>query len=138
MIFKKDHQGFTIVELILVITVIAILATIGLVSWNGARSTAKQNAAKTTISKMKISLSDYFTDNNRYPVNKAAICNAPTYSVTPAGDLYTEFCVDVNQAYYLYTASPSGCNNTSTLCTSYTLTAQKAIWGGPTDVTLQP
>jgi prepilin-type N-terminal cleavage/methylation domain-containing protein len=135
---KQNFRGFTIVELIIVISIISILVTIGIVSWSGAQKSAKQNAARTTIGKLKISLADYYTDTATYPANKPAICNAPTYSVVSAGDLYTELCTGTNNANYTYDVTPVSCNGTSIKCTGYTLTAKKEIWGGTVDETLTP
>lgn len=147
MTSKNNLRGFTIVELITVIVIIGILGTIGFVSWNGAQNNAKQNAAKATLGKMKLSLSDYFTDNGYYPLGKTGatasyICSTPaTYAVMPAGELYTEFCTGTNSARYLYVATAAGggaCDNSATKCATYTLTAQKEIWNGTTDSTLTP
>jgi prepilin-type N-terminal cleavage/methylation domain-containing protein len=138
MTSRNKFTGFTIVELIIVISIIGILATIGLISWNGAQKTAKQNAATTTLAKVKLVLGDYYTDSNVYPVSKAAICDAPNYTVIPAGDLYDEFCVKGNNTYYTYAASPASCDNTTQRCTTYVLTASKTLWGGTTDATVKP
>ena len=46
---KTAVHGFTIAELIIVIVVIAILATITIVSYNGVQNNAKLTAAYTTI-----------------------------------------------------------------------------------------
>ncbi len=136
---NNKTEGFTVVELIIVVSIIAILAAIGLVSWSGSQNRAKQNAAVTTLAKVKLQLGEYYTDNNTYPVNKAAICDQPTHAIIPAGDLYTEFCVNTSaSSHYLYTASPTGCDGGSITCTSYLLTAQKDIWNGSTDETLRP
>lgn len=54
----KNHKGFTIVELLIVIVVIGILASITVVSFKGvsARATAvrNQSAAKATVDKMRL------------------------------------------------------------------------------------
>ena len=136
MVSKRNLHGFTIVELIIVIAIISILATIGMVSWSGAQNTAKQNAAKSTLAKMKLSLSDYFTETNTYPVDKNGICDTPDHDVIPAGELYSEFCDDANAVHYLYDALPASCDNSATPCNSYELTAEMEIWGGSTDETL--
>lgn len=42
---KKDKSGFTIVELLIVVVVIAILAAITIVAYNGIQNRAKKSSA---------------------------------------------------------------------------------------------
>ena len=45
----KQHSGFTIVELLIVIVVIAILAAISIVAYNGIQNRANDNAIKSDL-----------------------------------------------------------------------------------------
>jgi len=47
---KHVQAGFTIVELLIVVIVIAILAAITIVAYNGIRDRASDSAAKTELS----------------------------------------------------------------------------------------
>ena len=43
------NQGFTLVELLIVIVIIAILTVVSLVAYNGLQNQAKTSAAKSTV-----------------------------------------------------------------------------------------
>lgn len=47
---RKSVSGFTIVELLIVIVVIAILAAISVVAYNGIQQRSRENAAKSELS----------------------------------------------------------------------------------------
>lgn len=54
-LLSSDHQqraGFTIVELLIVVIVIAILATITIVGFNGIQNRAKNSAAQNQASQV--------------------------------------------------------------------------------------
>lgn len=57
----KSNSGFTIVELLIVIVVIAILATISLVSYNGIQTRAKATAIATDLKATEKALIMYRT-----------------------------------------------------------------------------
>lgn len=128
-----EIKGFTIVELIVIIVVIGILASIAVVSYSGAQNRAKRSSFDANAQQVKLKLGEYFTDNNKYP----AIKGTATYEAgsvtkylndTKSTTLVTEFV----KSAYVYTPLPSGCNNTTVTCESYTITVAQSAWGGTT------
>lgn len=63
----KHNQGFTIVELLIVIVVIAILAAISIVAYNGIQQRSRNTAALNLASQVAKKAEVYFTINNAYP-----------------------------------------------------------------------
>lgn len=71
---EKRDNGFTIVELLIVIVVIAVLAAITVVTFNGAYSRAR-NSSRITAAKQYIQLlQNYYTINGSYPFNSGRYC----------------------------------------------------------------
>ena len=61
------QKGFTIVELLIVIVVIAILAAITIVAYNGIQSRAKSAKVQQDIKSMQRLVELYKADNGSYP-----------------------------------------------------------------------
>lgn len=59
-------SGFTIVELLIVIVVIAILAAISIVAYNGIQGRARDSERKTELASLKKALHYYYADNGDY------------------------------------------------------------------------
>ncbi len=68
---KTKNQGFTIVELLIVVVVIAILAAITIVSYNGITSRANQSASKSAAATLQKKVELYFAEAGNYPIAKA-------------------------------------------------------------------
>lgn len=66
---SKQQSGFTIVELLIVIVVIAILAAITIVAYNGIQDRARTAKKYADISAIKKKLENYKTLNSSYPVS---------------------------------------------------------------------
>lgn len=64
---KESKEGFTLVELLIVIVVIAILAAISIVAYNGIQNRARDTIRKNDVAAMIKALEMYKTDNGNYP-----------------------------------------------------------------------
>lgn len=64
---NQIKNGFTIVELLIVIIVIAILASITVVAYNGITARAQDSDARSKISTVNKAVINFQTINGRYP-----------------------------------------------------------------------
>jgi prepilin-type N-terminal cleavage/methylation domain-containing protein len=65
--WAQKQKGFTIVELLIVIVVIAILAAITIVAYNGIQNRAKDGARDNAVSTIRKVLEQYKIDEGQYP-----------------------------------------------------------------------
>lgn len=63
----KTRDGFTIVELLIVIVVIGILAAITIVAYNGIQNKAKYSLMQSDLKSITKALALYRADTDRYP-----------------------------------------------------------------------
>lgn len=84
-ISTKQYSGFTIVELLIVIVVIAILAAITIVAYNGIQSRARESSLRSDLTNISKQLELYRADGD-YPANDTQLqsINAK-FSFSPAG-----------------------------------------------------
>lgn len=94
-----NKRGFTIVELLIVIVVIAILAAITVAGYSGIQSRAKRVSAFQAANDTAQLLTAYFTINNGYPAFSSDVCLGGyhsdnicrgTASLTPSRDMNFE------------------------------------------------
>ena len=67
------NQGFTLVELLIVIVIIAILTVVSLVAYNGLQNQAKTSAAKSAADAVAKKAELYNTAKSKYPANLQAL-----------------------------------------------------------------
>lgn len=65
--YTTDSKGFTIVELLIVVVVIAILAAISIVSYSGITAQSKVSAAKASLNTISKKLEIYRVNNSSFP-----------------------------------------------------------------------
>lgn len=63
----NKKYGFTLVEIIIIITVIGILSTIGVVTYNGAQAKSRDSQREARATLIANSLEKYYEDNGEYP-----------------------------------------------------------------------
>lgn len=84
----RHRAGFTVLELIVVVVIIAILSAVSLIVYNGAQRSAMDAQVKQTVSDARKSLQVYYSFNNNYPPNIANTDYAPPLTVAVV--LYTD------------------------------------------------
>ena len=66
---RKSEDGFTLIEIMVVILIIGLLATIVVQNLRGATDKAKRVKAQADIAEIKTGLDRYYLDNGSYPTS---------------------------------------------------------------------
>ncbi len=67
---KKDQQGFTLIELMIVVAIIGILAAIAIPAYQDYTIRAQISEGLTLSAGAKTAVSEYFMDRGVWPTNK--------------------------------------------------------------------
>ena len=112
-------KGFTIVELAIAIGIIAVLSTVGLVSYSGLQQNNRNQIRSRNLTELKQSLELYRHDKHHYPTTINGLLtdnysNAIPTDPTPATRAYFYRAFDNNNA---------ACSATGNDCAKYVLCA---------------
>lgn len=66
---KKGKRGFTLIEIMIVMSIIALLLTIALPRYFGSIDKSKDVALKENLKVLRLSLDRFYADKGRYPQN---------------------------------------------------------------------
>jgi len=101
---NKQKSGFTIVELLIVIVVIAILAAISIVAYNGIQSRARASAASAALSQAQKKILVAMNDGtiSAYPTNQAGF---DALGISSSGVTYQYIVPSSNPTGYCLTAT---------------------------------
>ncbi|HUR35841.1 MAG TPA: prepilin-type N-terminal cleavage/methylation domain-containing protein [Vicinamibacterales bacterium] len=64
---SADARGFTIIELMVVMTIIVTLATIAMVQYRQSVQFAKESVLRDDLFKLRDAIDQYYADKNQYP-----------------------------------------------------------------------
>jgi type IV pilus assembly protein PilE len=133
----NTQSGFTLLELMIVVAIIAILSAIAMPIYSGYITRSKVTEATNNLSAYRVSMEQYYQDNRKYGsatgcgIDPGPISNTLKYfalSCTPAAATTTV------GAYQSYVATATGKTGTAVAGFSYTIdnAGNKAstAWGG--------
>ncbi len=69
----KNKQGFTLIELMIVVAIIGILAAIAIPNFMNYQCKAKQSEAKSSLGSIRVAQEAYFAEYDTYSTDKDAI-----------------------------------------------------------------
>lgn len=137
---RKRNQGFTIVELLIVIVVIGILALLVITTYSGIQAKARNSKRQSDIKSLQTQLEAFFSQNGYYP--SLSDMNTGSWLTTNMKSLDQNSLIDPSNATqsktlvnsmtpskqygYVVTDSsgtPNSCEAQDTSCAKYTLTA---------------
>ena len=141
---KNKSKGFTIVELLIVIVIIGILATLVIVTFTGIQKKARDSQRQTDINAVDSHVEAFYAQYGFYPTLKdlqtASFLTAnlkgldPQALVDPKGGAVSGTASATNYSYVAVGTVPANCDNTVATdpsgatttnngCDSFTLTA---------------
>lgn len=87
--FGRRLAGFTLVELLVVMTIIAILLTVAVPRYMGSVDSAKEAALKSSLARMREAIDQYHADKGLYPPTLDALIESGYLRAMPI-DPFTE------------------------------------------------
>jgi type IV pilus assembly protein PilE len=101
----RRHQGFTLIEVMIVVAIVAILAAVAIPSYTEYIQRSRIIESTSTLASMRVKMEQYFQDNRSY----LNACTAGTVAPTPAPtQFFTYACSGLTNGAYLVTATGVG------------------------------
>ena len=66
---RRRDEGFTLIELMVVMVLIVVLASIGLTVYGNSITRAKEATLKEDLFRMRDAIDQYYADKNKYPAS---------------------------------------------------------------------
>lgn len=101
----KTQKGFTLVELMIVVVVIGILASIGIPAYNDYVTRGKLVEGTSTLSDARVKMEQFFQDNRTYDAGGGTTCPPAIPTETTN---FTYACSNLTATTYIVTATGKG------------------------------
>lgn len=101
---RTFHSGFTLVELMVVMSLVVILASIGLYVQANSQTRAREAVLKEDLFRMRDAIDQYFADKNAYPpdlqslVSEKYLRTIPVDPITQSADTWQVTMSEIDPA----------------------------------------
>ena len=136
----RSNSGFTLIEVMITVAIVAILAAIAVPSYNEYVQRARITEATSNLSDMRNKMEQYFQDNRTWTPGGGTTppCTAGTVAPLPTSQNFTFACVGLTANTYSVTAT----GNAGTSMNGFTFTInqfnQRATTTVPAGWTARP
>lgn len=122
--FKAKEQGFTLIELMMVVVIIGILMAIALPQFTDYKMKSRRSEATSALMQIAAQQEQFFMDNRSY-TNDFQDLNYPNTGSVTTDNGYYLITINVPTDYsYTLTATAQGDQAGDTACKAFTLTNQ--------------
>ncbi len=119
------QRGFTLIELMIVVAILGVLASIALPAYQQSVRAGARSEAQSMLLKVAANQERFYSDNNSYSTNADPLSSPAVATLTSQNGLYQVSVAACSGGTigncFLATATPQG-NQTSDSCTTLTIT----------------
>ena len=96
MMFRRKAKGFTLIEMVIVFTLIGILVGLALPQYQNAMKKARESVRKETLFVLRKLIDQYYSDKSKYPdslqalVDEKYLRKIPSDPITGKADAWIE------------------------------------------------
>jgi len=134
---KRVQQGFTLIELMIVVAIIGILAAIAIPAYQDYTKRAHVSEGLSLAAGAKTAVSEYYSTNNAWPAGNASAGLAASNTIT--GNAVTAVGVDASQITVVFNSKVDATSNT--LILQADASGGAIVWsckGGTVDAKYRP
>jgi len=106
----RKVTGFTLIELMIVLAIVAITAAIALPSYQNQIEKTRRSAAKSDLVELASFMQRFYTENNRFDQDRGAVAIALPFNESPQDGAakYYDLTLVVAQSSYTLKSTPKG------------------------------
>ena len=104
----RGARGFTLIELVVVMSLIILLATIGLTAYTSSVRRGKEAVLREDLFRMRDAIDQYYADKGKYPADLTELVSAGYIRRVPEDPM-----TDKNDSWQLVPAEPDASNPSS-------------------------
>jgi len=125
---RAGHHGFTLIELMITVAIVAILAAVAFPAYTSQIAKGRRAEAKAIVLEASQWMERYYAENNRYDQNTAGVAVSDTFNNRfkqsprlPGTAMYNIALSGLTQTTYTITATRTG-SMASDSCGDYSIT----------------